>query len=175
MQRRKFLRTAALGPAALRPCGTLAAPAIAQSMPELNWRLTSSFPKSLDTLYGAGERLREDRRRDDRQQVPDPHLRGRRDRARPAGARCRAERHGRDGPYAPATYYVGKDPTFAFDTAVPFGLNTRQQDAWMNCGGGEQLLNDFYKDYNVYGIAVRQHRRADGRLVPQGDQDASTT
>ena len=42
-------------------------------------------------------------------------------------------------------------------------------------GGGRELMHEFYKDYNIVGLAVRQHRRADGRLVPQGDQDASTT
>ena len=55
MQRRKFLRTAATGGAAVAATG-VAAPAIAQSAPTLNWRFTSSFPKSLDTLWGAGER-----------------------------------------------------------------------------------------------------------------------
>ena len=53
MRRRKFLTTAGIGGAV----STLAAPAIAQSMPELKWRLTSSFPKSLDTLYGAAESI----------------------------------------------------------------------------------------------------------------------
>src|SRR5262249_3225544 len=57
MQRRKFLRTAGVGGGAVVAASTLAAPAIAQSMPELKWRLASSFPKSLDTLYGAGEVL----------------------------------------------------------------------------------------------------------------------
>src|SRR4051794_28792676 len=50
MKRRNFLKGAGLAAAA----GTVAAPAIAQSMPEIRWRLTSSFPKSLDTLYGGG-------------------------------------------------------------------------------------------------------------------------
>src|SRR5436305_14667125 len=54
MQRCKFLRTAGVGGAVVAS-STLAAPAIAQSMPELKWRLASSFPKSLDTIYGAGE------------------------------------------------------------------------------------------------------------------------
>src|SRR5687767_12877334 len=53
MRRRKFLSTAGIGGAA----STLAAPAIAQSMPELKWRLTSSFPKSLDTLWGRAESI----------------------------------------------------------------------------------------------------------------------
>jgi TRAP-type mannitol/chloroaromatic compound transport system substrate-binding protein len=46
-------------------------------------------------------------------------------------------------------YYVGKDPTFTFDTTVPFGLNTRQQNAWMYSGGGLELLREFFKDYSV--------------------------
>ena len=49
-------------------------------------------------------------------------------------------------------YYFGKDPTFAFDTAVPFGLNTRQHKAWFKFGGGLELMREFYKDYNVYVI-----------------------
>src|SRR3546814_4670767 len=45
-------------------------------------------------------------------------------------------------------YYVGKDPTFAFDTAIPFGLNGRQQNAWMMFGGGMELMREFFKGYN---------------------------
>lgn len=51
MKRREFIRAAGTGVAA----SALAKPAIAQSTPELRWRLTSSFPKSLDTLFGASE------------------------------------------------------------------------------------------------------------------------
>ncbi|MGC2779228.1 MAG: TRAP transporter substrate-binding protein DctP, partial [Bradyrhizobium sp.] len=49
-------------------------------------------------------------------------------------------------------YYVGKDPTFAFDSAVPFGLNTRQHIAWLHFGGGSEMLNDLLKSYNVTAI-----------------------
>src|SRR5678816_2464062 len=55
MQRRKFIRTAGVGAAGVAVASTVAAPAIAQSMPEIKWRLTSSFPKSLDTLWGSSE------------------------------------------------------------------------------------------------------------------------
>jgi TRAP-type mannitol/chloroaromatic compound transport system substrate-binding protein len=44
-----------VGAASVATASTVAAPAIAQSMPEVKWRLTSSFPKSLDTLYGGSE------------------------------------------------------------------------------------------------------------------------
>ena len=47
----QFLKVAGAGVAA----SAVAAPAIAQSMPEIKWRLTASWPKSLDTLYGACE------------------------------------------------------------------------------------------------------------------------
>ena len=50
-------------------------------------------------------------------------------------------------------YYFGKDPTFAFGTAVPFGLNARMQNAWMYLGGGIELMNDFYKKFNIFAFA----------------------
>ena len=68
-------------------------------------------------------------------------------------------------------YYFGKDPTFAFGTAVPFGPNQRLNQAWYMLGGGKELLNEFYKSYNVTLAPRRQYRLPDGRLVPQGDQD----
>ena len=49
-------------------------------------------------------------------------------------------------------YYVGKDPTFAFGTAVPFGMNARQQNAWLYFGGGQELLNAFYEKYKIYSL-----------------------
>ena len=51
MQRRKFLRTAGVGGGAVAVAGTLAAPAVAQSMPEVKWRLASSFPKSVSYTH----------------------------------------------------------------------------------------------------------------------------
>src|SRR6201984_27527 len=51
MKRRDFLKVSAVGAAA----SAVAAPAIAQSSPEIKWRLTSSFPKSLDTIYGTAQ------------------------------------------------------------------------------------------------------------------------
>jgi TRAP-type mannitol/chloroaromatic compound transport system substrate-binding protein len=49
-------------------------------------------------------------------------------------------------------YYFGKDPTFAFGTSVPFGLNARMQNAWMFLAGGMDLMNDFYRKFNLYAI-----------------------
>jgi len=151
MQRRKFLRSAGVGAAATAVTSAVAAPAIAQSMPELNWRLTSSFPKSLDTLYGGAERIAKivAEATDNKFQI----------RTFAAGEIVPglqvvdAIQNGTVEIGQTASYYFfGKDPTFALGTVVPFGLNTRQMNAWLIEGGGDQLLNDFYKGYNIYGI-----------------------
>src|SRR6202030_3529257 len=49
-------------------------------------------------------------------------------------------------------YYVGKDPSFAFATALPFGLNSRQQESWQQFGGGMELLDELFKQYNCHAI-----------------------
>ena len=151
MQRRKFLRTAGVGAAAAAAAGTVAAPAIAQSAPELNWRMTSSFPKSLDTLYGGAEFFAKivAEATDNKFQI----------RTFAAGEIVPglqvldAVQNGTVEMGQTACYYFfGKDPTFALATTVPFGLNTRQMNAWFSHGGGEQLFNDFFKNYNVVGM-----------------------
>ena len=148
MQRRKFLHTAGVGGAAVAAASTLAAPAIAQSMPEIKWRLASSFPKSLDTIYGAGEDFakRVAALTDNKFQI----------RVFAAGEIVpglqvvdAVQNETVECGHTASYYYVGKDPTFAFDTAVPFGLNTRQHNAWVYYGGGLELMREFYKDYNL--------------------------
>jgi TRAP-type mannitol/chloroaromatic compound transport system substrate-binding protein len=151
MQRRKFLRTAGVGAAAAAATGTVAAPAIAQSAPELNWRITSSFPKSLDTLFGGVEHFAKivAEATDNKFQI----------RTFAAGEIVPglqvldAVQNGTVEMGQTACYYFfGKDPTFGLATTVPFGLNTRQMNAWLTQAGGEQLLNDFFKGYNVVGM-----------------------
>ena len=148
MQRRKFLRTAAVGGGAVAVASTLAAPAVAQSMPEVKWRLASSFPKSLDTIYGAGEFFakRVAALTDNKFQI----------RVFAAGEIVpglqvvdAVQNETVECGHTAAYYYVGKDPTFAFDTALPFGLNTRQHNAWVYFGGGLELMREFYKEYKM--------------------------
>jgi TRAP-type mannitol/chloroaromatic compound transport system substrate-binding protein len=147
MERRRFLTAAGAGLAA----GAVAAPAIAQSAPELRWRLTSGFPKSLDTIYAAAEvfaRYVSDAT-DGRFQVQPfaaGEIVGTFQAADAVGAGTVEMAH--TSPY----YYVGKDPTFAFGTAIPFGLNARQSNAWAYQGGGMDLLNEFYAKHNIYGL-----------------------
>ena len=51
-------------------------------------------------------------------------------------------------------FIVGKNPTFALGTAVPFGLNARMQNAWWYFGGGQELMNDFYKRFNYTALVA---------------------
>lgn len=144
MERRSFLKKTAVGVAA----GAVAVPSLVQAAPTLNWRLASSFPKSLPILFGAAEKF---------------------------AARVKDLTEGKfnirifaAGEIVPGTqvldavqagtvemghtasyYYFGKDPTLAFDTSVPFGLTSRQQSAWMLHGNGMKLMREVLADYNI--------------------------
>src|SRR5262245_19365925 len=147
MKRRQFLQAAGLAAAA----SAVAKPAIAQSMPELRWRLTSSFPKSLDTIYGASEAFAKAvaEASDNRFQIqvfaPGESV--------PGLQAADAVQSGTVEMCHTSSYYdFGTDPTFACGTAVPFGLNSRMQTAWMYFGGGMELMNELYRKFNIYGI-----------------------
>jgi len=147
MKRRQFLKTAGVGVAA----AAIAKPAVAQSMPEVKWRLASSFPKSLDTLYGATEVMAKQiaEMTDNKFQIQVfaageivPGLQVLDATSNGTVELC----------HTASYYYVGKDPTFAIAASVPFGLNARQQNAWMYQNGGMEAFNEFYKKFNVYAI-----------------------
>jgi TRAP-type mannitol/chloroaromatic compound transport system substrate-binding protein len=151
MDRRKFIRTAAVGTTAAAASATLAAPAIAQSMPELKWRLTSSFPKSLDTLYGGAELFAKQiaEMSDNKFQI---RVFAAGEIVPPLQVVDAVQNATVEAGQTAAYYYFGKDPTFVFETALPFGVNQRQLYAWLYHGGGRQILADFYKDYNIVSI-----------------------
>jgi TRAP-type mannitol/chloroaromatic compound transport system substrate-binding protein len=126
----------------------LAASARAADLPVIRWRLASSYPKSLDTIYGAAELLAD-----------------RVNRITGGKFQIRAFAGGEIVPglqvldaveqgtvecgHTAGYYYIGKNMAFAFDTALPFGLNAREQNAWMYFGGGLELMRDFFKSYHV--------------------------
>src|ERR1700690_2475507 len=147
MKRRDFLKVSAAGAAV----GAVASPAIAQSSPEIKWRMTSSFPKSLDTLYGASIEFSKyvAEMTDNKFQIQVfsageivPGLQ-----ALDATSNGTIEMS-----HTVAYYYVGKDPTFAIYASVPFGLNARQQNSWWYQGGGGALGNEFFKKFNLIGF-----------------------
>ena len=148
MKRRDVLKAAGLG---LAGSATLAMPAIAQTMPKLTWRCTSSFPKALDTIYGGAETFARyvSEATDGNWTIQNfaageivPGLQA----ADAASAGTVELCH------TASYYYWGKDPTYALATAVPFGLNNRQMNAWLYTGGGTELLNEFYATQSLYGL-----------------------
>jgi TRAP-type mannitol/chloroaromatic compound transport system substrate-binding protein len=147
MKRRAFITGGSAGLATT----TLAAPALAQSAPEIEWRLASSFPTSLDTFYGAAEFVakRVAEATDNRFRI----------RTFPAGAIVPAfgvldavKNRTVELAHTASYYFVDKDPAFAFDCTMPFGLNARQQGAWMLHGGGRALIRDFFREYGIHPI-----------------------
>src|ERR1044072_5463611 len=143
MKRRDFLKVGGVGLAA----SAVASPAIAQSNPEIKWRLAASWPKALDTLYRGCEYFckRVAELTDNKFQIQQ-FARGE---IVPGLQVLDAVGNGTVEMGNTALYYYwGKDPAFTFGTALPFGLNTRQQLAWMLWGGGGDLLNDLLKSYN---------------------------
>lgn len=152
MDRRSFIKKAGVaGAGAAAAATTLAAPAIAQENPKITWRLTSSFPKSLDTIWGGAVDIAE------------------RVSAATGGAftiqtfaageivpglqALDAVAAGTvEAAHTTSYYFWGKEPTFAFGTALPFGLNARMSNAWFYQGNGNKLMNEFYATQGVYGL-----------------------
>jgi TRAP-type mannitol/chloroaromatic compound transport system substrate-binding protein len=148
MNRRKFVKTAGLAAAS---AAAISAPAIAQSTPTLKWRLTTTFPKTLDTLYGACELFAKTvgDMSDQKFQIS---IYGPGEVVPPFQVLDAVANNTVEIGNSADYYYIGKDPAFAFGTAVPFGLNTRQMNAWLAYGGGLDLLNELHAAYGVYAI-----------------------
>ena len=148
MDRRSVIKNAGIA-------GVLAAgvaPAV-HAQPTIRWRLTSSFPKVLDTLFGVNDifaaKVRE--LSGGRFQIT-THAPGE---LVPAFGTIDAVKDGtvemaNTAPY----YYFGKDETFALACAIPFGLNSRQMTAWYYEGNGLKLLRDFYRQYNIVNFPM---------------------
>ena len=157
VNRRNFLSHAAAGAAGagiLAACGsddssdTLdGAPAV-QTGQRVNWRCASSFPRGLDAIYGSAERIGE---------ITSALTGGRfQIRAYPAGelvpglqvmdaVQQGTVQVGQSTSY----YYTGKNQALAFDAGVPFGMTARQQDAWLNEGGGLEVVRGVFADFGI--------------------------
>ncbi len=151
MDRRLFLKRAATAGAGVTAASALAAPAIAQSNPKITWRLTSSFPKSLDTIFGAADTMAKfvSEATDGNftiQTFPGGEIIPALEAAKAAAAGTVEMAH------TASYYFWGIDPTYAFGTGIPFGLNARQHNAWFYYGNGNTLMNEFYATQGLYGL-----------------------
>ncbi|WP_374327042.1 TRAP transporter substrate-binding protein [Azonexus sp.] len=180
MQRRDFLAVAAAGAAAsLAACGKDEAPppvaaptpakkpaapageptpqpveaaAVQGAYPAVRWRLTSSFPRSLDTIFGGAEVLADRLRAMTGGRFDIRVFQG--GEIVPGLQAFDAVEQGTvEVAHTCSYYYVGKDKSFGFGTSMPFGMNARQMNAWVYYGGGQELLDDFYGNFNVLSFA----------------------
>ncbi len=153
MKRRHFIKSTALGAAAgtvLTGCRAQSnnSPTVQSSTPTLRWRLASSFARSLDTIYGAAEVManRVSQLTDGRFTI----------RVYPAGEVVPAfevldsvQKGTVQIGHSAGYYYIGKNPAFAFETTIPFGLTARQYNSWVYEGGGQEVLRGLFADYGV--------------------------
>lgn len=143
--RRTLLSAIAAAPAAI------AAPAIAQTTPQIKWRLVSSFPKTFEAMYGSAQlfinSVRELTSGGLELQWFGPGE------IVPALGVVQAVQTGTvEMGQTPPFYYFGMDPAFAFGTGIPFGMNSRGFGSWLVQGGGIQLLDELYSKFNVVGL-----------------------
>jgi TRAP-type mannitol/chloroaromatic compound transport system substrate-binding protein len=149
MERRSFIRKASAG--AATGGVILAAPAIVAAQPTVRWRMPSSFAKSLDTLFGVSDVVakRVASLTDGKFQIS-THAPGE---IVPALQVLDAVQNGTvEIGHTALYYYFGKDPTWAFGTAVPFGMNYRQFNAWWYHGGGSKIFNEFANKNGVQAL-----------------------
>jgi TRAP-type mannitol/chloroaromatic compound transport system substrate-binding protein len=151
MKRRDLLASAAAGAAMLAGCGGSqeeGKSAAVHTGKKIRWRLASSFPRSLDTLYGGAEVLAERVKamtggNFDIRVYPGGEL-------VPALEVLDSVQQGSIQVGQSASYYyIGKNPALAFDCCVPFGMTARQQGAWLHEGGGLDLTRPIFADFNI--------------------------
>jgi TRAP-type mannitol/chloroaromatic compound transport system substrate-binding protein len=147
MERRSFLKKAGAGLAV----GAVAMPAIAQNAPTIKWRLASSFPKSLDTIYGGAESVAKRVAEATGGKFQIQVFAGG-EIVPPFGVLDAVKDGTVEMAHTASYYFVGKDPTFAFDGTIPFGMTNRQVDAWYRFGNGKKLIRDFYAKSNIHTI-----------------------
>ena len=150
MQRRSFLGRAAAGAAA---AAAVAAPAVVHAQATVRWRLASSFPKSLDTIYGAADVFsKQVSAATGGKFTVSVHAAGE---LVPAFGVVDGIQNGTiEAAHTAPYYFFGKDPTFAMDCAIPFGFNARQMTAWMYEGNGLKLFREFYRNFNIVNFPM---------------------
>ncbi len=148
MDRRKFI--AGSGMAGILAAGV--APAV-MAQTNIRWRLASSFPKSLDTLFGTAETFSNMLKElSGGKFIISTHAAG--EIIPPFGVLDGVQNGTIECAHTAPYYFFGKDETFSIDCAIPFGMNSRQMTAWMFEGNGMKLLREFYANYNVVNFPM---------------------
>lgn len=150
MKRRRILGYGAIAASstALSACTQQSSSTTSGDLPRVQWRMATSWPQSLDTIYGGAQTVcdRISALTDGRFTI-DPFAAGE---IVPGLQVLDAVQEGTvECGHSAAYYYVGKNPALAFGTTVPFGLNAQQQNAWYYHGGGLDVMHKLYADFGV--------------------------
>jgi TRAP-type mannitol/chloroaromatic compound transport system substrate-binding protein len=144
VKRRDFLKKAGAAVAASAAFGTV----YAEAQPRVRWRMATSWPRALDTLFGTAELIAN--------RVGELTQGGLQIEVYPGGELVPAlqvhdavQQGIAECGHTASYYYVGKNQLFAFDTSVPFGLLPTQQNAWLYHGGGLEAMRRVYADFNI--------------------------
>lgn len=152
MKRRDFLKTASIGAAGA--AATVAAPYVhAQKEPTIRWRMTTSWPTSLGTLFGGAQdfcqrvRTLTNGKFNIRAYAAGEIVSG-------LGVLDAVQTGTVEMGHTASYYFIGKERTIAIDTALPFGMTTRMFNAWYYRGGGQELLNnEVFSAFNIVSFA----------------------
>ncbi|MDY7004990.1 MAG: TRAP transporter substrate-binding protein [Cyanobacteriota bacterium] len=135
--------------AAIASSSAVALPALSQTEPQqIKWKMTTSWPKSLDTLFGGAQRIcdRVAALTNGRFTIT-PYQAGEivgglevLDAVQQGTVQCG---------HTPSYYYKGKNPALVFATSVPFGFTAQQQNAWLYHGGGLEAIQNVYAQFNI--------------------------
>jgi TRAP-type mannitol/chloroaromatic compound transport system substrate-binding protein len=149
MDRRSLIKNAGIA-------GVLAAgvaPAV-HAQEAIRWRLASSFPKALDTIYGAAETFaKKVSEMSGGKFVISVHPGGE---LMPAiaGMIDNISKGTTEMVHTAPYYFFGVNDAFALGCAIPFGLNSRQMTAWMYQGNGLKLMREFYAKNNIVNFPM---------------------
>ena len=148
MDRRSLIKHAGIA-------GVLAAgvaPAV-HAQQAMRWRIASSFPKSLDTIFGAAEVFaKKVGELSGGKFTITVHAGG--ELMPPFGVLDGTSNGTVEMAHTAPYYFFGKDPTYALDCAIPFGLNSRQMTAWMYQGNGLSLMREFYANVGIVNFPM---------------------
>ncbi|NLZ12357.1 MAG: TRAP transporter substrate-binding protein DctP [Alcaligenaceae bacterium] len=151
MQRRSFLKKAGFG--AVAGSAVLAAPVMAQANPKISWKMTSTYTPSLPPLYSSAQTFCK--------MVEEASGGNFSIRLYPGGeivpgfgVMDAVSNNTVECGHTASYYFYGKDPTFCFDTAVPFGLNARQMNAWMDQGDGLKLMRELFATRKIVNFPM---------------------
>jgi TRAP-type mannitol/chloroaromatic compound transport system substrate-binding protein len=148
MERRQFLKVGALAATS----AAIAAPAIARTA-TVKWRMATSWPKSLDTLFGSAAAMCERIGQLTENKFQITCFAGG-EIVPPLQVFDATANNSVECCHTLTSYFVGKNPAYAFDAGLPFGLNTRQQASWLYDGGGLALLRELFGKAGVVPVPV---------------------